>query len=245
MIVFKRIVSNGAGSTAVLMAAGMAVVLGAVFLSAVPNVQAVPSFSRQTGLACSTCHSTFPELTPFGRAFKLSGYTLSQGTIDEKGKGKESPLSILDKIPLTIDLRGSFTATGKKQPGTRNSNTEVPQQVNFFFAGRLAAHAGGYVQMTYNVEANHFSFDNSDIRYANDTKLGGKDLVYGVDFNNNPTFEDLWHSTPGYGFPYGASPDAVPSPAAKTIIDGTLGGDVIGLGAYGMWDDHLYGDVSA
>src|SRR5665647_1322792 len=37
----------------------------------------VPSFSRQTGLACSTCHYQFPQLTPFGRLFKLNGYTLT------------------------------------------------------------------------------------------------------------------------------------------------------------------------
>jgi hypothetical protein len=29
--------------------------------------RAVPSFSRQTGLACSSCHTNPLELTPFGR----------------------------------------------------------------------------------------------------------------------------------------------------------------------------------
>ena len=37
----------------------------------------VPSFSRQTKLACSACHYQFPQLTPFGRMFKLNGYTLT------------------------------------------------------------------------------------------------------------------------------------------------------------------------
>ena len=37
---------------------------------------AVPSFGRQTGLACEACHTAFPELTPFGRRFKLNGYVL-------------------------------------------------------------------------------------------------------------------------------------------------------------------------
>ena len=37
---------------------------------------AVPSFARQTGLACEACHTVFPQLTPFGRVFKASGYTL-------------------------------------------------------------------------------------------------------------------------------------------------------------------------
>lgn len=33
----------------------------------------------QTGQACSACHTAFPELTPFGRAFKLNGYTMGGG----------------------------------------------------------------------------------------------------------------------------------------------------------------------
>ena len=37
----------------------------------------IPSFSRQTKLPCSACHYGFPQLTPFGRLFKLNGYTLT------------------------------------------------------------------------------------------------------------------------------------------------------------------------
>ena len=39
-----------------------------------PKVEAVPSYARQTGLACSGCHYTPPELNPAGRRFKLLGY---------------------------------------------------------------------------------------------------------------------------------------------------------------------------
>ena len=37
--------------------------------------RAVPSFSEQTGQPCTTCHvgGFGPQLTPFGRAFKLGG----------------------------------------------------------------------------------------------------------------------------------------------------------------------------
>jgi hypothetical protein len=38
--------------------------------------RAVPSFARQTGFDCFTCHVSWPELTPTGRLFKLNGYTL-------------------------------------------------------------------------------------------------------------------------------------------------------------------------
>jgi len=34
---------------------------------------AVPSFARQTGMQCATCHTVFPGLTVFGRQFKLRG----------------------------------------------------------------------------------------------------------------------------------------------------------------------------
>src|SRR5260370_16663943 len=43
----------------------------------VPSARAVPSYSRQTGLPCSSCHYAPPELTPFGRTFKLEGYTFT------------------------------------------------------------------------------------------------------------------------------------------------------------------------
>ncbi len=236
--------SRGGFISVILGSIPLAFLVFTLFLAWSPSKSyATASFSRQTGLACSTCHTTFPELTEFGRQFKLNGYTLANKEVTEKGGKKQTGLDILESLPLSINLRGSFTQTGNRQPGTRNSNIELPQQVNLWFAGKIADHAGGYVQMTYNVQANHFSFDNSDMRYARQTKLAGKDLSWGINFNNNPTFEDLWQSTPGYGFPW-VAPDAVVSPAAATLIDGTLGGDVVGLGAYGMWNNHLYGNVT-
>ena len=71
--------------------------------------------------------------------------------------------------------------------------------------------------------------DNTDLRYANQTKLGGKELDYGITLNNNPAVQDLWNSTPAWGFPW-ISSEAGVSPIAGAVIDGTLGGDVAGAG---------------
>jgi hypothetical protein len=60
------------------LAAGGFLVLGAV-LVATPPAQALPSFARQTGQPCGACHTDFPGLTPFGRGFKLRGYTIGGG----------------------------------------------------------------------------------------------------------------------------------------------------------------------
>jgi hypothetical protein len=95
------------------------------------------------------------------------------------------------------------------------------------------------VQFTYDAQDDHFSWDNTDIRYANTGKLLGKSLQYGVMLNNNPGVEDLWNTTPAWGYPF-ISDDFAPKPAAAAIIDGSLAQDVAGFGAYGMWNDHLY-----
>jgi hypothetical protein len=94
--------------------------------------------------------------------------------------------------------------------------------------------------VTYTPQGNHFNWDNTDVRYANSVKsILGKPLSYGVTFNNNPTVEDLWNSTPAWGFPFTAS-NVSPNPAAKAVINGVLAQDVAGFGGYSMWNEHLY-----
>lgn len=95
------------------------------------------------------------------------------------------------------------------------------------------------MQVTYSTQDDHFTWDNSDIRYANSTKLFKKDLAYGITLNNNPTVEDLWNSTPAWGFPW-VNSDWAPTPNAGALINGGLGQDVAGIGGYAMWDNHLY-----
>src|SRR5512137_2451603 len=45
--------------------------------------EAIPAFNRQTGQNCVACHAggQFPELTPYGRMFKLTGYTIGQSAM--------------------------------------------------------------------------------------------------------------------------------------------------------------------
>ena len=59
-------------SAAIRLGATAALVLGVT--TALP-AQAVPLYARQTGQQCAACHNGFPELTPYGRLFKLNGYT--------------------------------------------------------------------------------------------------------------------------------------------------------------------------
>jgi hypothetical protein len=219
----------------------LAAVFGVLALSP-SGARAVPSFARQTGLACNGCHTTPPELNGAGRRFKLLGYVdRAQDTSavsNDPGK-RHAGIDILKTLPLSAMLETSFTSTGAAQPGTQNNAFEFPQDVSLFLAGGWSAHVGSFVQVTYNAQSDHFSIDNSEIRYANTTKVGGKELVYGLTLNNNPTVEDLWHTTPAWGFPFVAS-DSAPTPGASPAILGALAQDVAGAGAYAMWNEHLY-----
>jgi hypothetical protein len=85
--------------------------------------------------------------------------------------------------------------------------------------------------------------DNTDLRYANQAKVAGHDLAYGITLNNNPTVEDLWNSTPAWGFPWISTASGV-SPIASPVINGSLGADVAGVGGYSLWANHLYTDIS-
>src|SRR5581483_6273750 len=57
--------------------AGASLIAAATITSPRP-ARAVPAFAQQTGQPCKACHvgGFGPELTPFGREFKLGGYTL-------------------------------------------------------------------------------------------------------------------------------------------------------------------------
>jgi hypothetical protein len=227
-----------------LVAVPVLALLSAAVLSP-PKVEAVPSYARQTGLACSGCHYTPPELNPAGRRFKLTGYVDRADetkVVKTEGGKKRAGLDLLASLPLSVMLDTSFTSIKSPVPATQNGSFEMPQDISLFLSGAWTSHVGSFLQVTYDTQADHFSMDNTDIRYANTTKVGGKELVYGLDLNNNPTVEDLWNSTPAWSYPWIAS-DWAPTPNASPIINGSLAQDVGGIGAYGMWNNHLYFDA--
>ena len=208
------------------------------------NVLAIPSFARQTNMSCNSCHTMFPELNAFGRMFKLNGYTLTGiATVQSTDNNDNLTLNLL-KIPqISSMIQASYTYKNKKQPGTKNSNVSLPQQLSLFLGGEITPRIGGFIQITYDDQGGAIGMDNSDIRYANQTELASESLVYGVTLNNNPSVQDIWNSTPAWSFPY-ASSAVAPTPAAATLIEGGLAQNVAGLGAYGLWDNLIYGEVS-
>ena len=205
------------------------------------DAEAVPSFTRQTGLKCAVCHSNPPELTAFGRKFKLEGYTLTDPKADATVADKD--VTIARVLPLSAMLLASHTTTSTPVPGAQGGSAGFPQALSLFLAGQFAPHLGGMIQATYSHESDHFSLDNTDIRYARHATVHSKDVLLGLTLNNSPTVEDVWNGTPSWGYPW-LSPHSAPSPSAQPLVVGALAQDVAGVGAYALWNDHLYADAT-
>jgi hypothetical protein len=204
----------------------------------------IPSFARQTNLPCSSCHYVYPELTPFGRLFKLNAYTLTGiATIQTTNTQEETTLKILNFLPLSAMMQTSYTKVAKDVTGKQNDIVEFPQQLSLFVAGEISPTFGTFIQITYDDQSGNFGLDNTDLRYANHTTIANNDLLYGITLNNGPTIEDVWNSTPAWGFPF-VSSGVAPSPAAASLIDGALAGNVAGLGVYSLYNNLVYGEIS-
>jgi len=219
--------------TLVVMVAGMYLAPG--------KADAIPSFERQTGLSCTSCHTAYPELTPFGRHFKIMGYVMSKS---EKLYEWPPPLAGVAKV--------SFSHTEKSQPpgsvkdewanltdSTTNDFFYLPQLLGAYYGGRIVYKFGALVQGNYDGVSNDFKLDITDVRIADMTE----EWMYGVTVNNAPTLEDLWNSTPAWGYPFEFSP-VVPTPAADPLIDGALlESQLGGVSAYVLWNNLIYADA--
>ncbi len=226
-----------------------------LFMALTSPAAAVPSYARQTGQECIACHVSFPELTPYGRYFKLTGYTIGKTAFSSEG---------MNYVPLAIMAQASITHT-------RNNNTTDPDTGNtvsinqrnngfvlccasVFLASKVNDYIGGFIQWSYDNLATtadgtlggHSGIDNADIRVVGKYSVAGAaepDLIYGATLHNSPTVQDVWNSTPAFGFPYTSSPLAS-TPAAATLIDGGLAQQVVGMGGYLFWKKTLYAELS-
>jgi len=209
--------------------------------------QALPSYARQTGQDCVACHLSFPELTPYGRMFKLNGYTF--------GEHKTLPLAVMavGSVTRVANTQGNDAAYPKR-------NDPVLEGGSLFIAGGLGSHAGMFSQWTYNnlnpvTDANgnfvrfggQTTVDNNDWRIADRLTQDEYDLIVGMSLNNNPTVQDVWNSTPAFSYPFQTSRLAgvwgIGAPT--TLIEGGLAQQVAGYSAYAMLNKHWYGEFGA
>ncbi len=95
-----------------------------------PEASALPTFSRQTGMACSACHfQHFPALNSFGRAFKAGGFTM----VGAQGKIEGDRLSIPDT--LNMSFLSSLGYVKSNQTADNSGATKNPGNGGFYLPG--------------------------------------------------------------------------------------------------------------
>lgn len=202
-------------------------------------VQAVPSMARQTGMQCSSCHTAFPTLTPFGRQFKLRGYSLGGGKVEDSMFGSV-PISAL--LQLSRTETKNATSAGAVPTDFPQDGNNIVQAAGVYYGGRITEKSGALVQYFYDGIEKKWMMEMFDARYSDATSAwGGKEIVFGATLNNNPTVTDLYNSTPQWGFPHTES--AAIRPNARTLVDLRLAGQVAGPSVYALWNNLLYGEL--
>ncbi len=178
--------------------------------------------------------------------FKLNGYTLtSLPTIGQPGDStSRESLKLTTIPPLAAMIVTGLTQTSRAQPGAQNGTVSFPQQLSIFLAGQITSHVGIFTQFTYAAADGAIGIDNVDLRWAKHASVANRDMLFGFTLHNNPTVQDAWNTAPAWSFPFMSS-DVAPSPAASTLIDGGLGQQVAGLGAYSLYNSTLYTELSA
>jgi hypothetical protein len=232
-----------------ISAAAVLLLAGFLTIGYAPPANALPSYARQTGQPCGTCHTDFPGLTPYGRRFKLEGYTMGGGRYrstlfpdspDSAKKEYVPPISTMAIVDYSHIQNPQAAGLVPSPPYAANNNTTL-NTLSFFYGGAITDHIGAFAQGTYNPFGWHW--DNTDIRFADSGAIASVPVVYGITANNNPTVQDPWNTAPAWAFPYQKSAFGAglgPTP----IIDGAFAQYVGSAGAYAYINDLVYLEVS-
>lgn len=208
-------------------------------LLAAPVAHALPAFARQTGQNCVACHAggQFPELTSYGRFFKLTGYTIGSRAV---------PISAMGVASFSKSSDPSADAAFAKDAAA------IFQTGSIFVAGKVNENSGIFAQVTYNNYDNQnpdsgrwqgrWASDNFDLRYADRYINLERDLIFGMSLNNNPSVADPWNTAPAW-MQYVPTQFGVTGPDAAPMVS-QLGGQVAGLSGYAFWQQTLYAEVA-
>jgi hypothetical protein len=237
VVLAKRVEHIAVRATGII--SGLATVL---VMLAPSQAFALPAFARQTGQNCVACHAggQFPELTPYGRMFKMTGYTIGERSVPLSVMGVLSYAKVND-TSKSDDPAADFQKNGAPLFATSS----------VFLAGKVTDNIGAFIQNTYDNYVlspdgrfqGHSGADNMDIRYADHFIDTDRDLVLGLSINNNPTVSDPWSSAAAWmQYVPGASP------TSHQFADGPYpgygaGSNLAGASVYGYWNKIIYAEL--
>ncbi len=147
------------------------------FLLIPDSAEAVPSFARQTGMSCNSCHyQHFPALNQFGRAFKTGAYTMGGGQDMIEADMLNLPVTL--NASLVTKIRYQKTNGDDSSSGTNRGRLELPDEGVLFLGGRAGDNIGFLLelQFTKHDESAWASFKVPFIHVLESGALGGATL---------------------------------------------------------------------
>ena len=168
-------------------------VLGVSFAIVPKKANAIPAFAQKYHFSCAVCHTVFPNLNPFGRAFWRNGFRLpgtngtpADATQITKGLSLPNPWP----VPIMIEANIAYLHQGNEQLASNNSfvNDKTPYATDGF-NDKLGIVAGGAFKI-YSPLSNSISF------YVHTGATNG----------NQITNNQVWASLNGLGSGFGIAP---------------------------------------
>jgi hypothetical protein len=137
------------------------------------SAYALPAYAEQTSQPCIACHvgGFGPQLTPFGRQFKLEGYTL---------RGTDEFTLPLSAMAVASYLHTSADQAAPPAPHYGTNDNFTLDQASLFVAGGFGSHFGSFAQFTYDGVGRSFSWDNLDLRATDRVKLLDQNALIGL-----------------------------------------------------------------
>ncbi|MEI7695980.1 MAG: hypothetical protein WCI64_10095, partial [Chlorobium sp.] len=131
--------------------------IGIMAVTAPKEGAAVPAYARQVGMSCTACHfQRYPQLTPFGRAFKSNGYSQ---------KGKQMTIEDTNlSLPTTLNASLVSKFRFQKTNGTNNADPlnmgelQVPDEAILYLGGRVGKNIGFQAEISLAGGANLTGF---------------------------------------------------------------------------------------
>jgi len=183
---------------------------------------------------------SWPQLTPWGRFFKLSGYTAGKNLWDKEGINYV-PLGAFGQAGLTWAAQPNDT---QGQSVIAHNGSPEPYQVTGEVGTKLTSFLGVFYE--YQI-GNTFpgwkgTSGPADVRAVHFFHLHGNEILVGIDSNNSPTVQDVWNTVPDWSFPFYSSPQTPSAPASPMIA--SLGAQSASIGAYALVNRQIYVEAS-
>ena len=102
------------------------------------SAEAIPAFARDSGFACSACHTAFPQLNAFGRQFKEAGYRFPGGDEDS---------SIVSQLAEHVPISAVLVSRPYDKKDSGQTKNRALHEVEIIAGGVINREFSGYFEI--------------------------------------------------------------------------------------------------